>query len=69
MAFPVAAKVEGLVNRPHAAAALAVIEASAIWALVAALAWAIRVLALSTSGPWGARTRKRVRDAGRRRTD
>ena len=67
MAFPVAAKVEDLLNRPHAAAALAVIEVGGIWALGAAMAWAIRVLALSTCGTWGARTRTHVRDAERRR--
>jgi hypothetical protein len=66
LAFLLAAKVSDLVARPGAAAAFAIIEVSAVWALGAALAWTVRVLALSSCGAWGARTRRRREDAGRR---
>jgi hypothetical protein len=61
MALPVAAKVGVLVQQPRASAALGIVEVSAVWALLAAVAWALRVAALSTCGRWGARTRDRAR--------
>jgi hypothetical protein len=67
MAFPLATEVEDLVGRPHPVAALGVIEVSAVWAVVAALAWTLRLLTLSTCGSWGSRQRQRVRESGRRR--
>jgi hypothetical protein len=65
LAAPLAVKVSALAQRPGATAALGVIEVSAVWALIAALAWALRVLALSSCGRFGSRSRDRVRRAGR----
>ena len=67
MAFLLAAKAEDLVSRLHPAAALAMIEVSAIWAVVAVMVWTLRLLALSTCGSWGGRVRQRVCESGRRR--
>ena len=67
MAVPIAARAGQLAHHPGAGAAVAVIEVSGIWAAIAGLAWMLRVLALTGCGRWGARTRRRVRNAGRRR--
>jgi hypothetical protein len=67
VAIPIATRVEELLHRPSASAAVAVIEVSAVWALVAALAWALRVGTLTSCGKWGGRTRQRVQENGRRR--
>lgn len=56
-----------LVDRPSPGAAWGIVEITAVWALVAGLAWALRVAALTSCGPWGTRTRRRVRDTGRSR--
>jgi hypothetical protein len=61
LAAPLALKVSALAQRPGTTAALGVIEISAVWTLVAALAWALRVLALSSCGRCGSRTRDRAR--------
>jgi hypothetical protein len=66
-AILIAMRVEELVRHPSSSAALAVIEVSAVWALVATLVWALRVMALTSCGRWGARTRERVQETGRRR--
>lgn len=67
MAVPVAGKVTPLVNQPSPHLAMAIIELSGLWALLAGVAWALRVAALTNCGPWGARTRRRARERGRRR--
>ncbi len=67
MAVPVAGKVAQLVNRPSPHLAVTIIELTGLWALLAGLAWALRVAALAGCGPWGARTRRQVQEAGRRR--
>ena len=67
IAVPLAGKVAQLVNRPSPHLAVAVIEVTGVWALLAGLAWAVRVAALTTCGCWGRRTRRRVTEAGRRR--
>lgn len=64
---PVIAKATELADRPSSSAALAIIQVTGVWAVGAGFAWALRVAALSTCGRWGARTRERVREAGRRR--
>lgn len=67
MTIPVAAKMSELADRPSSSAALAIIEVTGIWALVAGAAWALRVVALTSSGRWGAHTRQRIRESRRRR--
>jgi hypothetical protein len=66
MAVPLARRVNEVVNRPSANAALAIIELTAVWALLAAVAWVAHFLALAGCGRWGARIRERVRERGRR---
>ena len=67
IAFPMAAKASELAARPAARVALSIVELTAAWAVVATLTWGLQVLALTTSGRFGARTRSRVREAGRRK--
>jgi hypothetical protein len=64
---PLAGKVAQLVNRPSPHLAVTIVELTGVWALLAGIAWAMRVVALTSCGPWGARTRGRIREAGRRR--
>ena len=58
---PLVAKASEFADRPTAAAAVGVIEVSAIWALLALIGWAARVTALSSCGRWGQAARRRVR--------
>ena len=67
LTVPLAAKVTQMVDRPRPDVALAIIEITGVWALGAILAWALRIAALTSCGRWGASTRERVREAGRRR--
>jgi hypothetical protein len=68
IAAPVASTIGSFAGRPTSGKALGVIAVSAVWALVASIAWGLRVVALSTSGRFGRRTRQRVRSgAGRRK--
>jgi len=67
MAVPTAARVSELVSRPSGQAALAIIEVTAIWALLAAAGWLARLVMLSSCGRLGARTRQRFKETGRRR--
>lgn len=67
MGFPTAAEVTRVVHDPTAGAALGVIEVTGIWASLAGFGWALRVAALTGCGRWGAKTRRRAREAGRRR--
>jgi len=67
MAVPVVGRVSELVGRPSAGAAISVIQVTAIWALLAGLAWVARLVAMTSCGRWGARTRQRVRQSGQGR--
>ena len=67
MAIPVAARLSELVGRPSVGAAISVIQVTAIWALLAGMAWLARLVALTSCGRSGARTRQRVRAGARRR--
>jgi hypothetical protein len=66
ISVPVAGKVAQLVSRPSPHLAVAIVELTGLWALLAGLAWAVRVAALTSCGGWGARIRRRAREAGRR---
>lgn len=66
IAVLLATKVRQLVDRPSSGAALTIIEVSGSWAVLAGIAWMLRVVALTSCGRWGARTRQRVRGAGPR---
>ena len=61
MLAPLAAAVGEFARRQATDEALEIVAVSAIWALVAVLAWGLRVAALGTSGRWGTRTRDRAR--------
>ena len=67
MTAPLAANICALASRPTAGGALAVITVSAAWALVAALVWAARVAAITSSGRFGRRTRIRIRARANKR--
>ena len=66
MAIPVGSQVSSLARHPTSAGAFGVIELSAIWALIAGVAWGLRVIALATGGRLGAATRERARRRRRR---
>jgi hypothetical protein len=66
LTVPLATKVTQMIDRARPGVALGIIEITGIWALGAFLAWSLRVVAITGSGRWGARTRQRVREAGRR---
>ena len=66
MATPVGSQVSALARHPSSAGAFGVIELSAIWALIAGVAWGLRVVALTTGGRFGAATRERTRRRSRR---
>jgi hypothetical protein len=61
MVVPLAASVSELTRRPGTSGVLEVVVVSGVWALVALAAWIVRIVALSSCGPWGARTRHRIR--------
>jgi hypothetical protein len=61
MLAPLAAGVGEFARRQATDEALEIVAVTMIWALVALLAWGLRVAALGTNGRWGARTRDRAR--------
>ncbi len=66
IAIPSVTAARQLAHRPTAGAALTIVELTAAWALIAGLAWGLRAIALTGCRRFGARTRQRVREAGRR---
>jgi hypothetical protein len=60
VAVPLAAKASELARRPSPDVVLSIVILTGIWALVAGSAWGLRVMALTGSGSWGERTRRRL---------